>query len=278
MDLGFLAWNLLNGGLDGLDDRRLRGQAEVIRSEQPDIVGLSECTNWLRDEKRALGLFLDLTGLSVAGIEPSRAGDGANTTALLYNARTVELIRSERREDHLFHHALIRGLFRPLGATTDDDRFDAYATHLVHSDGDSRLIEARRFTDPAGPFPGRPGRAAVLGDFNCPDPSDPEPIWGTDVPSNMWARYRTVNPDGTFGPTDLRAINVLTQSGWRNPQSLVQPPRQATVGYWYENEPTPLHLDHVLVAGMEPDAYYTIANPHVDGLSDHRPTVLHVHW
>jgi len=159
----------------------------------------------------------------------------------------------------------------------DTDDLGVLVTHLDYAEGDSQLREARRMCDGTGPFPGRPGRALLLMDANCPDPMDPEQDW-SQVPRNTHARYRQVNPDGTFGPSDRRALRVLMGSGWTNPQGLIQPPRAATVGYYYANEPQLLHLDHILYQGMTATAYRTLDTPRNRTLSDHLPSVLDVAW
>lgn len=169
---------------------------------------------------------------------------------------------------------MIRARLRPLEAENDHDDFLALATHLTYTDGESRLREARWMTDYAGDFPGVPPRALLLGDMNCPSPSD-EPDWDK-VPRNLQSRYRLVQDEGTFGDTDTRAVQVLLESGWQDPETITGTPRDATVGYYYRNEPVPLRLDHALVFGLRVHDYRTYDTARARKVSDHLPVVLDV--
>lgn len=144
-------------------------------------------------------------------------------------------------------------------------------THGDPRNGDARLAEAKWIADYAGDFPNTPANAVLLCDGNMPSHD-----WDTAAPPNLQARYRLVNDDGSFGPTDHRAMRVLMQAGWRDPQDELPQKRTATVGYKYENEPTPLHLDHALITGPDlvPTAYVTIDTPRARAISDHLPAVL----
>ncbi|MEV1083508.1 hypothetical protein AB0I98_35720 [Streptomyces sp. NPDC050211] len=165
-------------------------------------------------------------GLTPVCMARSRIGDTPYHTALLYRASKLRMIGRRRLGEGVFHHALIRARLRPLEADNDHDDFLALATHLTYTDGDSRLREARWMTDYAGDFPGVPPRALLLADMNCPSPSD-RPDWD-NVPRNLQSRYRLVQDDGTFGDTDTRAVQVLLESGWQDPETLTGPRPSAT--------------------------------------------------
>ncbi|WP_254648623.1 endonuclease/exonuclease/phosphatase family protein [Streptomyces sp. GbtcB6] len=269
-----VTWNLFCGGVDGSSEERLHAQAEILAGLEPDVLALQECTQWDEAEERRLLWMADTLGLTLVSMARSRIGDGRNHTALLYRSSKLRLVGRRRLGEGVFHHALIRARFRLFEADNDHGDFLALATHLSYTDGESRLREARWMTDYAGDFPGVPPRAVLLGDMNCPSPSD-EPDWDK-VPRNLQSRYRLVQDDGTFGDTDTRAMQVLLESGWQDPETITGTRRAATVGYYYRNEPVPLSLDHALVYGLQVYGYHTHDTAGARKVSDHLPVVLDV--
>ncbi|MFE5842046.1 endonuclease/exonuclease/phosphatase family protein [Streptomyces niveus] len=266
-----VAWNLLCGGVDSDGcEERLHAQGDILAGLGPDLLVMPECSWWDEQYNRRLWWMANRLGLTPAAMMPSRVGDGRNYTTMMYRPSKLTLIsQPDRKAPEVFRHALIRARFRPAGDTDDSREFLALGTHLSHANGDARLDEAREITDYGGPFPGTPGRSVLLGDLNCPR-IDADPDWD-DVPSNMHSRYRLVNDDGTFGGADVRAMGVLLESGWQDPADVLGINREATVGYYYDNEPVPLHLDHILTAGMTPTAYFTADTPRARRASDHLP-------
>ncbi|MEU9270043.1 endonuclease/exonuclease/phosphatase family protein [Streptomyces sp. NPDC048251] len=269
-----VTWNLFCGGVDDSSEKRLHAQAEILASLNPDVLALQECTQWDEADERRLLWMAHALGLTPVCMARSREGDSRNHTALLYRSSKLHLVGRRRLGEGVFHHALIRARLRPLEADNDHDDFLALATHLTWTDGESRLREARWMTDYAGDFPGVPPRALLLGDLNCPHPSD-QPDWD-QAPQNLQSRYRLVQDDGTFGATDTRAVQVLLESGWQDPQAATGRPRAATVGYFYRNEPVPLRLDHALAYGLQVYDYRTYDTATARTVSDHLPVVLDV--
>ncbi|WP_280883334.1 endonuclease/exonuclease/phosphatase family protein [Streptomyces pseudovenezuelae] len=266
-----VTWNLFCGGVDGSSEERLHAQAEILNELEPDVLTLSECSWWDEAEERRLLWMAHMLGLTPVCMARSRIGDGRNYTTLLYRASRLRLVGRQRLGEGVFHHALVRARLRPLDEDSDREDFLALATHLAWTDGECRLREARWMTDYAGDFPGRPPRALLLGDLNCPSPQDR--IDWRKVPKNLQSRYRLVNADGTFGDADTRALGVLTESGWQDPDTLLSTPRAATVGYYYANEPVPLRLDHILTAGFTVHDYRTHDTKAARQASDHLPVV-----
>ncbi|MBZ3916805.1 endonuclease/exonuclease/phosphatase family protein [Streptomyces acidiscabies] len=263
-----VSWNLLNGGLDGAGEVRLDAQVGYLADLGPDILALQECTRW--DEKDRAEMVAAELGLAITKMAPSRVGASRNYTMLLHNPTRFSLVEARLRGAETFHHALIKARLRPHGAPSDGSGdLNVLATHLSWTDGATRLAETGWMTDYAGPFPGEPGRALLMGDLNTPHPGDV--IDWSDVPPNLQTRYRLVQADGTFGDADTRAFQVLLNSGWQDPETLTRQPRAATVGHYYPNEPTPMRLDHILVHNLTVHAYRT----HDTGrVSDHKPVVL----
>lgn len=269
-----VTWNLYCGGVDGTSEERLHTQAEILAGLKPDVLALQECTGWDEQEERRLLWMARTLGMAPVRMARSFIGDGRNFTTLLYRPSTLHLVGRRILGVEVFHHALIRARLRPVGAEDGSRDLLAFATHFTHTDGETRLREARWLTDYAGAFPGMPSRAMLLGDLNCSGAYDTDPEDWDLVPRNLHSRYRQVDDAGRFGAMDRRAIQVLINSGWADPQSLTGEDRAATVGYAYANEPVPLRLDHIFIRGLPATVYRTYDSPAVRALSDHLPVIL----
>ncbi|MEU6460307.1 endonuclease/exonuclease/phosphatase family protein [Streptomyces sp. NPDC046976] len=268
-----ITYNLLLGGLDAGNDDRLRAQVEMLAALAPDVLCLQECTGWTN---RHLRWAADVLGMVLVGMVPSRVRrvpSPPNFTVLLIRPSTVRLVDWWSVGEGVFHHALIMAWLRLVAAGDNpDDDLLVLGTHYSWVDGSVRLRESRMVTDYGGPFPGVPRGALLLGDLNTPDR---EPNWA-DVPRNLQSRYRIVKSDGTFGHADRRAVQVLFQSGWTDPQTVIGDPEAASVGYKYDNEKVPLRLDYTLVSGLEPTGCFIHDTDEARDLSDHLPGVLDV--
>ncbi|WP_411145875.1 endonuclease/exonuclease/phosphatase family protein [Streptomyces sp. x-80] len=274
----FVTWNVWTGGIDpdGSEKRR-HDQIEVLAQldPQPTILAIQEARGWHQEKYRRLHELATALGMVAWHPVTSHIGDGTNHTALLYRPGAVTVLGyTPGANVGSFHHGLA-----VAHVVIDGTEMTLLTTHLSYVDGDARLREARCLTDYAGPFPGLPGNSILLADLNTGRLDDPVPHWDTDVPANMHARYREVRDDGQFGGPDNRAMTVLLQAGWKDPQDQLGTPRTATVGYKYANEPTPLHLDHILTAGstIRPHSYLTHDTPLARAASDHLPVVLDTH-
>ncbi|WP_416484280.1 endonuclease/exonuclease/phosphatase family protein [Streptomyces sp. CL12] len=269
-----VSYNLLLGGLDGGNDDRLRTQTAILAGLNADIVALQECSGWDQHEERHLWRVAHELGMMPVSMVRSHVGDGSGHTTLLYRPSSLRLIGRRTLGQGVFHHALIRARFRPIAAGNDPSSdFLTFATHFSWVDGESRLREARWMTDNGGDFPGVPPRAILLGDLNTPDREPPD--WSL-VPRNLQSRYRLVLDDGGFGPTDQRAVRVLLNSGWQDPQTHTGILRGATVGYYYDNEPVEWCIDYGLLSGMKATSYTTYDTAKAREVADHLPLVLDV--
>ncbi|MFF0630301.1 endonuclease/exonuclease/phosphatase family protein [Streptomyces sp. NPDC004296] len=268
-------WNLYLGGLDGASEERLHTQAEILRELNADVVCLPECARWDEGDERRLWWMADTLGLQPVAMVRSRLGTPPvqNYTTLLYRPSTLRLMGKAILARDVFHHALIRARLRPVAERDGRRDFLVLATHLSYTDGETRLREARWMTDFGGEFPGVPPRGVLLADLNTPDR---EPLDWSLIPQNMHSRYRIVLPDGSFGGVDQRALNVLLNSGWQDPQVLTGGRRAPTVGYFYPTEPVPWCLDYALVNGMDVASYLTYDTARAREASDHLPVVADV--
>lgn len=275
-----VSWNLFGGPAeDEAADKRLGDQLALLAGLGPDLVCLQECVDWNSDLGRRLTFALEVLHLRVVEMARSRVGDGHNFTTMLYNSDRFTLVSVEKRGPQVMHHALIRATLRPVGAADGSRDILALGTHLSPCHGDARLAEVRMWaTDHGGAFPGQPSRAVLLGDLNTPDRR--VPWWSRqwrNVPRNLHARYRTVRRGGAFGGSDRRAVRVLLESGWTDPERALGIRRRPSVGYYYPNEPMPWSLDYVLTAGdLRPTSYITHDTPQARALSDHLPVVCDI--
>ena len=56
MNLTFVTWNLLRGGIDAGSDARLRRQLAAVREMRPAVAALQECRFWDQEYFRTLHL------------------------------------------------------------------------------------------------------------------------------------------------------------------------------------------------------------------------------
>ncbi|GLX54450.1 hypothetical protein Shyhy01_73990 [Streptomyces hygroscopicus subsp. hygroscopicus] len=210
-----ITYNTFCGGLDAGDDARLRVQTDMLAGLKPDLLCLQECTGWTNRHLCQVANTLRMVPIAMVRSRVHREPGTPNGTTLLYKPSVLQLVDWCALGQGVFHHALIQAWLRPRAAVDDSCDFLAFGTHFAWPDGDGRLREARMLTDYGGAFPGAPGGAVLLGDLNTPDrePDD----WAV-IPKNLHSRYRFVRPSGKFGGTDQRAVHVLLESGWRDPQ------------------------------------------------------------
>ncbi|NIY68070.1 endonuclease/exonuclease/phosphatase [Streptomyces malaysiensis] len=185
---------------------------------------------------------------------------------MLYRPDTVSVASCNPNIGHgAFHHGAIRAWLCIKGSY-----YRVLATHLSWTDGATRLRESRWFTDYAKDC------TVLMGDFNEDTPTAPEPDW-TKIPEQLHSRYRLVNDDGSYGRADRRAVGNLLSAGYVNPGDYLGQKPEPTTGHWYENEPEPQTLDHILVgdaAKKRIRRYWTLKSPESLAASDHLPKLL----
>ncbi|MEU5498011.1 endonuclease/exonuclease/phosphatase family protein [Streptomyces griseofuscus] len=269
-----VTYNTYCGGLDSGDDARLRRQVEMLRNLKPDLLCIQEAQGWTNRHLCQVADAVEMVPVTMAPSRVRRDPGPPNGTVVLYAPSALQLMDWCVVGKEAFHHALIQARLRPRGAKDDQRDFVAFGTHLAWSDGDRRLAEVRFISDYGGTFPGAPGGAVLLGDLNTPDREPPD--WSL-IPSNLHSRYRLVGPGGEFGGADRRAVQVLLESGWQDPQRKFGDPAAATVGYFYRNEPVFWRLDYVLTSGyVKPVEYFIWDTAAARKLSDHLPVVCDV--
>lgn len=256
--LDLIGWNILSGGIDGAQEHRRERQIDFLASLQDlDLLWIMEATGW--DQQDRFADLADATRLTALPYVTSSNGDGRNHSCLYYRADRLRLVSpSSMLARGAFHHGAIRAEFEVNGV-----RLLVLGAHLTYSSPAGRLLEAPHLADYGKKFGDWPEDSLLVMDSNGPDLHDPEPENWSAVPQNLWHRYRKRLPDGTYGGWDTDALQMLLNAGWRDPQAGVPVRRKPTVGYWYENEQVPLHLDQVLVTGrrIEVVDYRTLGAP-----------------
>ncbi|MET8609853.1 endonuclease/exonuclease/phosphatase family protein [Streptomyces misionensis] len=269
-----VTYNTFCGGLDAGVDTRLRLQTEMLHGLRPDVLCLQEGLGWTHRHLCQVADALGMVPVTMARTRVQREPGPPNYTAMLYNPAALQLLDWCAVGRDAFHHALIQARLRPRAAKDGRRDFFAFGTHFAWPDGDSRLREARFLTDYGGTFPGAPGGAVLLGDLNTPDR---EPENWESIPRNLHSRYRLVLPTGEFGGADRRAVQVLLESGWQDPQKKFGDPAAATVGYFYPNEPVLWRLDYTFTSGyVTPVDYFVWDTAAARKLGDHLPVVCDV--
>ncbi|MDL5199780.1 hypothetical protein [Streptomyces sp. ALI-76-A] len=258
-DLDLLGWNLLNGGIDGEEEYRRERQIDFLASLSGlDLLWITEATDW--EKRNRFTDLADATGLTALPYVTSHNGDGRNHSCLYYRADKLRLAsRSGVLARGAFHHGVARAEFEVNGV-----RLLVLGAHLTYSSPDARVLEVPHLADYGRKFGDWPEDSVLIMDSNGPDLHDPEPEDWSEVPRNLWHRYRERLPDGSYGGWDTQVLRMLMEAGWRDPQADVTIRRKPTVGYWYENEKVPLHLDQALVTGQRIEVvdYRTLGAPY----------------
>ncbi|GHJ36021.1 endonuclease/exonuclease/phosphatase family protein [Streptomyces sp. TS71-3] len=269
----YCAYNLLNGGIDTTRCEDRRGtQVEILRPLEVDVLALPECTHWDEGDFWRLHWLANELKLAVFGVVQTQRYTGMtspNFTALLYRPERLRVISGTTQLGHgALHHGAIRALL--VDRDDQDKEYLVHATHLTWTDGERRLDESRWFTDKAQ------GRTILMGDLNADVPTAPEPNW-SNIPRNLHSRYRRVLPDGTYGPADRRCTANLLNAGYVDPGVYLGLKPAPTTGHYYDNEPEPQTLDHILVGAELADdieEYWTVDTDEARTASDHLPKVL----
>ncbi|MEU1307859.1 endonuclease/exonuclease/phosphatase family protein [Streptomyces cinnamoneus] len=231
-----VTFNIRTGGIDsgGIEDRR-RGQIEFLSDLAPDVLALQELRGWEQGDWWRLWELANAVGMVPLPPVMSRSGRG-NHLALLYRPETVRVLGHDADAARQgFYH----GLGRVRLLLCDELGITVLFTHLCFLGGDERLAEARWLTGYADTYEGEEQRVVLLGDLNTIGVGDPEPDWSR-IPANLRSRHCHLTPGGKFGATDRRAIQLLSEAGWRDAFDLLGLEPHRTAGYWSQDE----LLDH----------------------------------
>jgi exodeoxyribonuclease-3 len=249
------SYNLLDGG-----GARLSAQLEILRALELDLVALQEVTEGDKDDHA-----LECSIANGLGMQSHLALSASHECHLMIAWNPEKLRRvgytSDAAEGKL-HHGLQRMEFTVVATGR---RLVVLNTHLAPFSGDVRANEARWLTEYAAP-----GRTTLLlGDLNTIGSHDPEPDWGS-LPLHLHSRHRLCRDDGTFGPTDRRAIRQLIEAGFTEPFADL-PNGRHTVGHWSDEDTIHRRSDFILGAGVTFRAAGVVDTSDARRASDHLP-------
>lgn len=171
MNLTFVTWNLLRGGIDAGSDARLRRQLAVVREARPAVAALQECRFWDQEYFRTLHLAEDL--LQMRGfLSPSPHG-GHHLGLFIREDAGLRVTGQRHEHGHPYWHGAARVLVEAAGFPQP---LHLASVHLAPSSPEIRLAEAEAFTMIAKGVPVIAG-----GDWNAlpvGDPGPPGPVEG----------------------------------------------------------------------------------------------------
>lgn len=205
-----VTWNLLFGGRedDGHgDDTRWRGQVELLRELNPDILMLQECNDWEARGQRKLHQAVNDLGMAsgvLAEANPTTAGHRFHS-AILISPRVQ--MRAHGADTTRYHH--VAG-WANIGIPGLDRDVETRNIQLDPFDGEHRLTEVKPFEVLAAP-----GRLAmVVGDGNCIPPNfPPEALNLAGVPAHLRGGW-VLDPHADTPVADTRALAFLLAAGF----------------------------------------------------------------
>jgi exodeoxyribonuclease-3 len=187
-----MTYNILNGGQDELNFKRLQYVLEVVRSCSPDILVLNECMFFDINGFRLLYLFereLGMRGI----MAPAKTGQHV----ALFIKPVCSLIETRMSADPFFHATIYAKLL-----VGKDYEFTVIGTHLNPFGGENRIREVQYLTDYA-----RPDEVVfLLGDLNSLNPHEDHSDNIKALPSNFRSRHLMPGDTSTI---DTRTIATL---------------------------------------------------------------------
>ncbi len=188
-----MTYNILTGGLDGLDDSRWPLIVDVIRQANPDILVLNECNYFELERNRNFHRMERET--SMHGVM-AHAETGFHVAIFARNAHFIE----SRDTSQSFHHAMLETLIAWEGC-----EIRVVGVHMCPFGGHSRTQEAEYLTR----FSREDELVFIAGDMNAVSPRDEK-----RVDMGGWAQRRKSRHllPGTL-ELDTRAMTILEGSG-----------------------------------------------------------------
>lgn len=164
MNLTLATWNLLEGGLDGGSDTRLRRQLRRLADGSPDVVLLQELTGFDRDGYRLMHLAEVLLGgmRGFLALSPHSCHLGV----FIRESSGLRVIRQRHEQRMPYWHGV-------ACVAVEADGFGPLllaSAHLAPSSPAQRLIEAEAFKLIA-----ETGPLIAAGDWNAIPARDPDP-------------------------------------------------------------------------------------------------------
>jgi endonuclease/exonuclease/phosphatase family metal-dependent hydrolase len=248
MNLVYVTWNILDGGLDAGSDARLRRQLAVLAGMRPTVAALQECKYWDRDNFRIFHLAEQLLGMR--GFLSRSAHDGCHLGLFIREQVGLRVTGQRHERGHPYWHGAAQVITAAEGCP---QLLHLASVHLAPSSPQMRLAEAEAFTRHA-----KDDTAIIAGgDWNALPASGPEP------------------PEPALGRSarklDRRAAQALEQAGLLDVAAAVKD-TTPTVGHHPVSALT-YRCDRVYTTlPAEAISSYEVITA-ADADSDHRPVI-----
>jgi endonuclease/exonuclease/phosphatase family metal-dependent hydrolase len=164
LNLTFVTWNILSGGIADGDDTRLRRQLAILNACRPDVLALQELNDFDRDGDRLMHLAENLLG-GMRGFL-ARSPHGCHLGVFIRESAGLRVIRTRHEQRLPYWHGVAC-----VEAEADGfGRLLLASAHLAPSSPAQRQIEAEAFKLIA-----ESGALIAAGDWNAIPASDPDP-------------------------------------------------------------------------------------------------------
>lgn len=259
MRIRLVSYNLLDGGRDGDDERRLQKQVEIVRDQTPHILLLQEARQF--DADGAAALYRLEAEFGMRGFLAPAPRTGQHLAIFIREPlRPLGFIS----EDAHYHHALAR---LELAAPGLDGPLKLVCTHLCPYAPAVRHIEASYLI---GSVPAK-GYTLIGGDFNSTSAHDPQPDNFHTLPADHRVRHLAAD----LSSVDRSVMSVFEAAGWTDigHRHGDLTPTAPTAGF--PTRPLPHHRSDYLLASPQLARrivhYGVLRNPLTDAASDHYP-------
>lgn len=165
MKLRCVTWNIMDGGMDDGDDRRMREQMKLLAGLGAHVIAIQEAKGWAADGGRVRYIAEGLLGMR--GFLAASSHHGCDLAVFVRESAGLRVIRELHVTGSPYWHGLavvalrVPGYPRPVHAAS---------VHLAPSSPELRLVEAEEIKLVAGA-----GDLIIGGDFNAAPGSDPLP-------------------------------------------------------------------------------------------------------
>ncbi|WP_155350761.1 endonuclease/exonuclease/phosphatase family protein [Acrocarpospora pleiomorpha] len=192
--------NVLLGGED-----RFGALRTIIAAERPDLLVLQECVGW--EDGVRLSAVAEVIGVPADGKHTILGRANARSSGRRYNVCVVSRTPILQWRVHMpptLAHCVVEA---ELAWPDADEPLLLLATHLVHSDEDSRLTEVGELLALASPERLATRPCVLVGDLNALDRDDP-------YPADLDRRLAAAGMHKYGHPPRFEVMDRLHAAGW----------------------------------------------------------------